>query len=713
MNQRQSQNQRQSRRSRTNEVLTISILTALFLLAGLALLFWVVQGGALASPTPTPSATPRQQLTPTADFRATNTAQDMLTQIAFSAELATAVAERLQTGTPPPDAVGILLPGENSVMLPVISQVDAALATAIAQSIEATLNPIAPDDAPLPGEMLPAPDSPLETPNFEATSVQATLEALATAQVIQLPIVDQGAAPTDTPVAPNVELPTLEPTATETFTPTPSFTPEPTATFTPEPTPTPTQPFSLPSLAANVVGSGPAAAYVGPSSLYTQTATLPLSTGITLLNRNASGEWIYFCCVPNTNNPAWMLSASARPSGNPALAAPRENLNPNDARWLAQRDADPSLAPIPASLPAPPTDFPMARVDKHNTGSVTTVPSLPYIYGWGLGGNAGVAGNGFISGAVVSGANVVAASADGHIYSFDRDSGSQRWRFQIGENIRAVPLAEGSTFFVLSESGRLTALDDLGGSANPRYQRGFDMSPHGGIIGAGARLLFTGRQPDAERLWIVDRTNGNPLYTVALGASTAQMPAVGEQLVFVVSDAVRAINLFNGQVVWETLNDVTFNAPPLYVSPGQNTLAELYVADSQGRITALNANTGETLWQSFNNGNVTSLAANDTMLFAAGPGFVRGLVQQRRNDGQLVWQASIPGNVPGGVIVDGTRVLVVAEGGNIQLFDAGSGAIGVSDIQLGALGGSAAVSGAWIYVPTQSGILYGLRAANQ
>lgn len=712
MNQRPGDYRRANQRSRTNEVLTISILTALFLLVGVAFLFWAVQGGALMPPTPTPTATPREQITPTPDFRATNTAQDMLTQVAFSAELATAVAIRLQTGTPVPDATGIAIPGENILMLPVISQVDAALATAIAESIEATLNPAAAEETPLPGEIPGAPLSPLETPNAEATSIQATIEALATAQVIQLPIIDQGVAPTATFEAPNLELPTLEPTPTETFTPEPTSTPEPTATFTPEPTATPTQPFSLPSLAAQVTGETAAAARVGPSSLYTQTATLPVGTGITLLNRNASGEWVYFCCIPGSNNPAWMLSAKARPAGNPALAAPRENLTPNDARWLAQRDADPSLAPIPTSPVAPATDYPMARADRHNSGSVASVPSLPYTYGWALGGNSGVAGNGFISGAVVSGASVVAASADGHIYAFDHDSGSQRWRYQIGENVRVVPLAESGVFFVLSESGRLTALEDQGGSAGVRFQRDFNMAPHGGVLGAGGRLVFTGRQPDAERLWIVNRTNGDTLRSVAVGEAQLQMPAVGDQLVFLASDAVRAVDLFSGDIVWEAMQGASFTTPPLYVSPGLNTVAELYVADNQGRITALNANTGEQLWQQGNNSTVTSLAANESMIFAAGPGFLRGLVQLRRNEGQLVWQASTPGNVPGGVIVDGTRVLVVAEGGNIQLFDAGSGAIGVADIQVGALGGSAAVSGPWIYIPTQSGTLYGIRAAN-
>lgn len=695
-------------RTRANELLTVSVLTALFLLLGIGAMVWAVRGGALTPPTPTPTTTPRPASTPTADFRATRIAEDMLTQVAFSVELATAAARQLAGATTTPTGVAVV--GENVVLLPAISHVDAALATAIAAAIAETLEP---DSlSPFPDASGILPDSPLATPEAPISAIEPT----PTGQEVQLPIIDQGGAtPTWTPIPPSDVIPVEAPSATptETWTPSPTFTPEPpTATATPISTPTPTIPFSVQSLAAQVAGGGDVGVRVGPSTLYTQTATIPSGTSITLLNRDHTGEWIWFCCVPGTSNPGWIRSANVRPNGNPTLVAPRETANPDDAVWLAERAPDQALTPIPTSAPAGDSDFPMLRVDKRNSGRVVAVPQLPYGYAWPQGGQAGVAGQAYTSAAIVSGQSVIAASADGHLYAFDRDTGSQRWRFYLGEQVRVAPMATGSMIVVISTTGRLTALVDQGQSAAVLFQRDFNMDPHGGILSSANRLIFTGRQDDGEHLWILEASTGNTLQNVALGSALFQMPAVGAQLVYVTGDVVRAIDLFTGSTVWQWSSGATFTAPPLYMSPGPNTIAELYVTDDQGRVHALDANNGSQLWTASINGTATSLAANDSLVFAAGNGILRALVRQEQAEGQLLWQAGLPGSAPGGVIVDSGRVLSVTEGGSIQVFDANTGAVGVADLQVGALGGGAAVSAPYVFIPTQSGILYAIGPAN-
>src|SRR5690606_30930541 len=124
------------------------------------------------------------------------------------------------------------------------------------------------------------------------------------------------APPTDTPVPP---------TPTETPTPLPTETPTTVAT------PSPTMPFAVGQM-TGVVGDRNATARVGPSTLYTPRATIPAGVNVTLLTRDNSGEWIYFCCLPSSNSPGWTRSAFLRPLGNPTLVPPREATNPNDAR---------------------------------------------------------------------------------------------------------------------------------------------------------------------------------------------------------------------------------------------------------------------------------------------------------------------------------------------------------------------------------------------
>src|SRR5262249_23303773 len=57
------------------------------------------------------------------------------------------------------------------------------------------------------------------------------------------------------------------------------------------------------------------------------------------------------------------------------------------------------------------------------------LPNAPFTSGWGT--DSGHAGGPFVSPVAVMGQNVLVGSADNHLYSFDRLSGSQRWRFDF------------------------------------------------------------------------------------------------------------------------------------------------------------------------------------------------------------------------------------------------------------------------------------------
>ena len=528
---------------------------------------------------------------------------------------------------------------------------------------------------------------------------------------MNLPLVDQGNAP---PTAPLTEPPTATPSATPSETPTLFVPPTETATPTsipPTPTPTlppptPTIPFTVNSMRA-VVDRQQAVIRVGPSSLYTQTGTLPIGTQITLLGRDQPGEWLYACCLSN-NVPGWMRGVSARPTENPALPAPLNGENANDVRWLVQRNPDVTLTPTPTTTPAPVADWPMARHDRNNGGRVPALPQLPLQPGW-PGGQAGLAGQSFVSGAIVVGSSVMAVSADGHLYSFDRETGSQRWRFLLGELARATPLAENGLIYVLTESGRLVALEDQGNTAVQRWEQPYSMQPRGAPIASNGRLILLGRQADGERLFISDRNTGQPIRVVSLPNAAPQMAAAGGQLVFVASDVLRAIDIFSGEVVWQSGDAVGFTSPPVYASPGVEALAEVYVADVPGRILAFDANTGVLLWAAPIGGQATGLAVNSTAVYASGPGFVRALARRERSEGQLLWNVGVSGTAIGGVVVDEGRVLVATDSGAYQYLDAGTGALVVGSVQSPPLGGAVAVSGPWVFAPAQSGVLFAAR----
>ncbi len=681
--------------SRAPAVLTIAILLALVLLLALGGLFWAAQGGLLSGSTPTPSSTPYAAHTATPDFRATRTAEDILTQVAYSTQ---AAALGIVPGGTAPASLPAQTPLPGDISMPVVMQPDAtatalAAATLLAE-VEATaaaLEAIAQQS-----------DSPLQTPADDSSTInlpvvqgnEPAVTPLPTETPVQLPTAIAVAPPTDTP---------LPPTPTATLPPALPTLGPPTATFTPAPPP----PFFVNSMMAAIDRQN-GLVRVGPSSLYTQTGTIAIGTQVTLLARDSTGEWLYVCCAPNTNNPGWMRSVSARPTGNPTLPAPLATTEANDIRWLTVRGPDANLTPIPASsLPAP-SDFPMARHNAANTGRVAALPRLPLQLGWPAGGQAGLAGGAFTSGAIVVGGSVIAASADGHIYSFDRDSGSQRWRFFLGEGVRATPLADGGLIFVVTESGRLVALEDQGLQAVQRWSEALGVQPRG-MVAAAARILLTARAADGERLLILERNSGSLLRSVNLGAAASQIPAVGGQTVYVASDIVRAIDIFAGDTVWQSGEATSFTTPPLFASPGVKALAELYVADAAGRLIAFDANTGAVLWIAPIGAAATGIAANSSAVFASGPGFVRAFARALRPEGQLLWNVGVAGNPPGGALVDDARVFVATDGGAFQYLDVVTGALLQGNVQSPSLGGAVAVAGPWIFVPAQSGTLFAAR----
>lgn len=661
---------------------------------------WAGMTQTFARPTPTPSATPGARPTETPDFRATNTIQDLRTQEAYSTQIA------------------LIAPEET-----------------------ATEDPTLADEGDQPGDESPEEGGATPWPDLTATAVSILLPVielpdLATATALaEQGIVDAGAggqpAPVETPtlVPEATTLPIDGAEATPMETPTPTLLPQeaPTATFVPPPTLAPPAPTNTPvPLPAYLVGTlsavtdrrygSPALSAltprVGPSSIYTATAAIPFGANITLQARDTTGEWLYFCCLPNSSTPAWIRAANVSPINNPTPPPPFSGLNPNDTRWLQVRPAEPGLAPLPVNTPAPVADFPMARVDRANTGRVAQLPQLPLQIGWDPSGSAGLAGGAFTSGIMVFNANVVAASTDGHVYSFDRESGGQRWRYFVGETVTATPLALNGIIYVLTQAGEMIPLTEQG-AENSDSVWGFNLTPHGSPVSSFGRILFTARSGDVDRLYAVDPTFGAIVQNVTITGTNVSAPSLGGQLVYVTGDRLRAHDFFNGEMVWQSTWSGTFTAPPLYASPGVDAAAEIYVVDAGGILTAFDANTGSILWQAQVGGVADGLAANATTIVATGNGFVRAFARTRRNEGQLLWQAGINGRVIGGALIDDTRVFVATDGGAFQYFDVSTGALIQGNVAAPQIGAAVAVSGPWIFVPTVNGVVYSARQVPQ
>lgn len=676
--------------------------------------------------TPTPSATPGVRPTATPDFRATRSVEDYATQQAYASEVAllppdaaTREAERWfgKPPTPTPPSGIAEQPGMNSpleapdltaaavvVAPPSALGPDDATATALAAGgaiVDTPAPPLA--DQTQPGQ------TPVDQPPGQQVPDQPPDQQLPG----QPPGPNGETPPLETPTPAAIAL-TEAPTASPTLLPTIAPTLPPAATSTPMPVAT----YVVGTLAGVVDRqNGPSTissitTRLGPSSVYTAATSLPIGTSITLQARDTSGEWIYFCCQPGSSSPAWVRAAYVRPLNNPTPGPPYSGLNPDDTRWLQIRASEPGLSALPVNTPAPAQDFPMARVDRSNTGRVTQLPQLPLQIGWDPNGSAGLAGGPFTSGIMVTGANVVSVSSDGHAYSFDRESGAQRWRYYVGETVTGTPLALNGVIYILTQAGELIPLTNEGTDYVDDVWA-YGVTPHGSPISDFGRILFTGRTESEDRLYGVETTMGVVVQNIIVQGATELGPTAGGQLIFLASDRVRAYDFFNNEMVWQSPWGGSFTAPPLYASPGMEASSELYLVDTAGILTALDANTGAVLWQTQIGGVATGLAANPTVVVATGDGFVRAFARSKRTEGQLLWQAGINGRVLGGALIDDTRIFVATDAGAFQYFDISTGALIQGNVTSPQASAPVAVSGPWIYAPTTNSVIYGVRQATQ
>ncbi len=644
--------------NRTAEILTISVIAALLVLLGLGIIFWTLENRPSGAPTPTPTATAAQLSLATS------------TPVPTGRPSATQPSQPQAEHTPAPPAD--IMP---DVRLPIVS---------LGGGAEETAEPsptVAPAASP--------------TPAVSPTPIIISLPFVSSDEATAIP-------PTPTsPASPIVELTEIVPTATQ------AAAAPPTATSTPPPSPTP---YLIDSLRA-FVDRQPMQLYVGPSSIYTGTGTLDFNAEIRLYGRDAAGEWVYACCVDDEL--AWARQAAVRIEGN---ELPDElddddeddDEEANDVRWLRIEPPLSTLRPLPARTPIPSGDFPLIRFTPDNRGRIQPLPNLSAaVKPWTT---EPQAGGSLVSPAVVAGSSVIVASSDGHLYSFDRVNGNQRWRTNLGQLITVAPAVDNSLVYVADDTGVVRALRDLGNATNEEWSRSLGAPPISGINVFSRTLLIN----LSRRVALIDGEDGDLLTGLDLPADP-QYPAIGGQLLYVAADIIRAYDIMalieQGQIdlVWEEPNIANISAAPVYSTPGVQSLAELYVAGGNNRLYSLDANTGKELWNQDNGDAISSIAVNDVMVFVAGNGYIRA---RSRTDGAEIWSRGIAGQILGGPYVDDQHLFAYLQNGSFLFVNAATGEVLASLAAYPAAAtAGAAVSPPYVFGPGNDGKLYSFREA--
>lgn len=645
-------------------LITFVLVLIVLLLGGALWFFTRGELGLRLLITPTPTPTPGTPPTATPDFRATIIAEDQATQIAYLA-----VVTRQ---TPAVQFVPVAMGGANetatavNLNLPVVGGGGgfSPLETPTPDSDSSSIN--------LPGVQVPPPDlnvnpeSPLETPTAEAPPVPGVIET---------------------------EIPTPTETLFETETPTPTMTPVPTVFLVDS-----LRAYIAPTLTATTVWLR-----LAPMNTHTPVATLVAGTEIRLRGRDATGEWVYICCVDN--EPRWIRQAYAPPRDNQLPPNAPAGATPNDVRWLPTQPWPGNLYQEPPATPIPSQDYPLFRRDRANTGRVPG--ELPGYLNqpW----RAEITGD-ITTPVLVYGSFVLVASTDRHIYGIDRFGGNQIWKYDVNAVINQPPALQDNVYYFVDDQNRAMAVPL--GSQSPLWQTRLYVpnlsdtaTADTGFITAGTVLFVSVKYGDRHYIIQMDRYGGGVLRSFDIGTFPPQPLAVGNQLLYVAGNGLWALDVGDFEPVWVRSDLTNIRTPPLYAANGVSAVAELYFALSNGNIRVLDANTGVDIRTYDSEGEVTSaLALGDTALYATGNGFIKAF---DRASNTRLWRANTSGEASGGAIVSANYLLVVTTSGAIQFVNPYNGFIESSTGINTQVFRSPAVSGTYLYVPGNDRRVYG------
>lgn len=633
--------------------MALALFLLLTLLATIYLGRLLLERRLVLEPTPTITRQPGAQASPTADFRATHNLADLITQIAYNRA----------------DA-GITTPTRAATATPTHTQT-------------------------------PTPPPP-------------TLEQSATPNSVHVPFVGgENTTATPTATSPTQATPTPLPArVTETAQAAATATAllfTPTSTGTPLPTATPTRPLAASPVATlQAVTKSRVDVYAGPSVLYPLLTQLPENLTVRLEGRTASGEWVHVCCVNDVDGWARQAWFTIRDNKTP------DGQDANDPARLALQSTEAvPLTPLPTPTTIPNSNFPLFRRDAAATGRVDARFQGPFVEDV-LFRSQATAQGAFSASPIVVGSTVLAVSQDGHIYSFSKDQGNQRWRKELNTVIPFAPAVQDASIYVINESGLLFALRDTGSAADAlQWQRATGVAPTAPLNVYGDILLLSGKDHVLYLLNRLDAGNERRRFSaphVVEDQSVLSYPAVGDQLVYVGDKNLHAVDVYSATVAWSDPEVNVVTAAPVYARPGVRALAEVYVGDRTGRLHAFDANTGASLWRTATGRQWTALAVDETTLYAWATDFVSAW---NRETGAERWTRFVSGaGALGGPLIGNGRILVAATNNNVLILDAATGNVVSGLPSSPPLVGSPAVSDGQIILAGQDGQLYKFKEAN-
>ena len=236
----------------------------------------------------------------------------------------------------------------------------------------------------------------------------------------------------------------------------------------------------------------------------------------------------------------------------------------------------------------------------------------------------------------------------------------QRWSTDLTQSAVAPPVYDDDHAYVPLRDGTLAAVSLVDGSVTWSTERPTQVSPavgDGVVVVAQEETLFGLRATDAEAMW---STNLGAAVSAPLLWNSGRLVAVLEN-----GDVV-ALRGADGLELWRRPVLGQLDVRPSVAG------AELFVSIRDGRVLALELETGELLWERLLGGSPQEILPLDDLFVGATDNYFYRL---SRADGKMRWRWRTGGDIVGLPAVDGRHVMFVSLDNILWALDRKSGVL--------------------------------------
>lgn len=278
----------------------------------------------------------------------------------------------------------------------------------------------------------------------------------------------------------------------------------------------------------------------------------------------------------------------------------------------------------------------------------------------------------------IDGSQLFTSDENGNTGSIQLATGESIWRVKLKPGVSGGVAVGNGLVFVPTQNGEIYALDEKNGSV--RWHTALPNQSNTAPTYADARLYV---KTIDDKVLAMNTSSGQIVWTYDQGATQLQLlgssrvAVSGNTVVAGFSDGkVDAINANTGALMWQTtvatpegFSDVA-QMVGIFADPVISGFT-VYVGAYHGSVAALDIDSGAVKWQ-HRFSTYDNIAVTDKGVFAAGQG--GHIIGLSRSNGSVMWkQDALSKRSLSGIAVDGNNLVIGDDQGNLHWLSAQNG----------------------------------------